>query len=287
MEATGIDGHPTDIRPLSGGCIHDVRRVRVGGGQSFVCKCSFDPDGAHRLHSEHSGLEYLASLDVPDLVVPKVLGLHVEPAGTVLLMDWLEPGGVREGGWVHLGERLAAMHSVDVGDRYGFHEDNHIGATMQLNEWRDDWVDFNKECRLRPQLELARKGGRLSSLESDLMDQVLDRLGEWIPETPTPSPLHGDLWSGNVMHLAQGHVAIIDPACSIGDGWADMAMLGLFGGVPDVCFDAYASAVGVNVDDMGTRMAVYQIYHVLNHVNLFGGGYLQQLASLSNRLIAS
>ena len=286
LETIGIEDDPTEIVSLSGGCIHDVRRVRLGDGHSIVCKCSFDPEGANQLHSEKSGLEFLASLGVSGLMIPEVLGLHVESMGVVLLMSWLEPGSASDDGWVALGRGLAAMHSVDVGQRYGFHGDNHIGSTPQINDWKDDWVVFNEECRLRPQLELARKTGLLGSDENTLLDQVIDRLGDWIPARPKASPLHGDLWSGNVMHLADGGVAVIDPACSIGDAWADVAMMALFGGVPRDCFDAYAAALGSDLHDMQPRLVTYQLYHVLNHVNLFGSGYLQQLTSLASRLLA-
>lgn len=285
LETIGIHEDPADVESLSGGCIHDVRRVRLDDDRSIVCKCSLDSAGANQLLSEKSGLAFLTSLGVSDLIFPDVLGLHVESMGTVLLMNWLEPGGVRDGGWIDLGRGLAALHSADVGKRYGFHGDNHIGSTPQINDWKDDWVVFNQECRLQPQIDLARRAGLLGSSENELLDQVLDRLGDWIPNHPTAAALHGDLWSGNIMHLADGDVSIIDPACSIGDGWADIAMLGLFGGVPDACFETYASEVGSNFHDMQPRMDVYQLYHVLNHVNLFGSGYLPQLTALSKRIL--
>ncbi len=286
IDTIGIDANLMGAESLSGGCIHDVRKVHLGDGRSIVCKCSFDSNGADQLSSEKLGLEFLSSFGMSDLVVPDVFGLHVESMGVVLLMEWLEPGGVRDGGWANLGKGLAAMHSIDVGQRYGFHAPNHIGSTQQFNDWKDDWVVFNKECRLQPQINIAQQAGLLGLNELKLLDQVLDRLGDWLPRHPKASPLHGDLWSGNVMHLANGNVAIIDPACSIGDGWADIAMLGLFGGVPETCFDAYASMTGSSIHDMQPRIAVYQLYHVLNHVNLFGSGWLEQLTRLSNRLLA-
>ena len=287
IETIGLNGEPMVMESLSASCLHDVRRIKTGNDFSVVCKCSFDPDGATRLLSEKNGLEFLSSLNVPDLLVPEVLGIHVDPRGVVLMTEWIEAGPVMKDGWSNLGRVLASMHSMDVGDRYGFHESNHIGSTLQVNDWSDDWIQFNRSCRFAPQLELATRSGLLRSEEIDLIERVSARLEEWIPENPPAAPLHGDLWAGNVMHSVGGRVAVIDPACSIGDGWADIAMLDLFGSIPMECFEAYSAAVGCRYEDMKQRVGVYQLYHVLNHVNLFGHGYLSQLTGLLNRLLDS
>lgn len=286
IRSLGINEEIDRLESLSGGCIHDVRRITTSGGLAIVCKCSYDPEGERRLQSEQAGLAFLASLQIPGLVLPRVLGLHVEQMGSVLMTEWLQKGPVRDGGWSYLGRLLAGMHAIDVGKRYGFHEANHIGGSIQVNEWRNSWIEFNRDCRFSPQIEMARRSGLLESQDDELLEQIVQRLPEWIPDTPFPSALHGDLWSGNVMPLAGGRLAIIDPACSIGDGWADMAMLDLFGGVPRECFDTYAASTDSNFDDMRSRMAVYQIYHILNHLNLFGAGYLHQLRAASSRLLA-
>jgi fructosamine-3-kinase len=187
--------------------------------------------------------------------------------------------------WTQLGRSLAALHAIDVGPAYGFDVDNHIGTTPQINTWSEDWVAFNRACRLGPQIDLAARRGLLHDRERERLDRLLDRLGDVLPARPKPALLHGDLWSGNALptETADGPaVAIIDPACSVGDGQADIAMMQLFGGFDASCFAAYEAATGEPIDP--TRIAVYQLYHVLNHVNLFGRGYAGQAMSLVGRL---
>lgn len=285
--AVNMTSGTKSITSLSGGCIHDVRRIDLHDGRTIVAKCAHDHLGTRQLRSEHVSLGYLESLGLDEVVIPRLLGFHQESAGAVLLMDWLEIGPATENSWRRLGEGIASMHAIDVGPRFGFPEDNFIGGTPQINTWSDDWIHFNRSSRLTPQIRMASDHGRIDSAEVHLLNQVIDRLDDWLPPNPRPSLLHGDLWSGNVVHLQSGQVAIIDPACSIGDGWADIAMLQLFGGIPHSCLESYASSIGQSLEDMLPRLDIYQMYHLLNHVNLFGRSYVDQLMKTVRRLLSA
>jgi fructosamine-3-kinase len=198
-------------------------------------------------------------------------------------------GGVGGGAARRRGAELAALHACTDprGRGYGFDGENHIGTTPQPNSWCADWVEFNAVHRLGHQLRLARDGGSLLAGEAQSFERVIDRLDSLLPRHPRPGLLHGDLWSGNALPTsggaAGGRVALIDPACSFGDGWADIAMMRLFGGFPPACFEAYAAA-NPDRDGLEERLAVYQLYHLLNHVNIFGRGYAAQALALAARL---
>jgi fructosamine-3-kinase len=154
----------------------------------------------------------------------------------------------------------------------------------------NDWVEFNAVNRLGFQLELACNHGRIDPTEATRIEGVIAKLDRHIPRTPRPSLLHGDLWSGNALPTRDRNgdpaVAVIDPACSIGHGLADIAMMQLFGGIGPECYRAYEGATGIRLGDCETRaaLAVYQLYHVLNHVNLFGRGYASQAMALVQQL---
>ena len=134
--------------------------------------------------------------------------------------------------------------------------------------------------RLGHQLALARSRTLLSDEEANSVEGVIDRLAGLIPRRPRGSLLHGDLWSGNALPTRDGRIGVIDPACSVGDGLADIAMMRLFGGFPEACFEAYSSSIDDH-ESVETQVAVYQIYHLLNHVNLFGRGYVGQVMEVA------
>jgi len=172
----------------------------------------------------------------------------------------------RSGDWSALGSMLADLHR-NTGPRFGWHRDNYIGATPQQNGWCDDWAEFWRERRLRPQLALSRKNGfhlDIPSLDSLLMNH-----------RPKPSLLHGDLWNGNVGFTAEGPV-IFDPAVYYGDREADLAMTELFGGFPPEFYASYKENYPLEAG-YEKRKHLYNLYHLLNHLNIFGGGYLGQV----------
>lgn len=279
MEACGLCSGIKHITSLGGGCIADVRQIELQSGENLVAKLS--PDTS-RLQEEADGLTTLASTST--VVVPRVLGV----AEGALFLEYLVPGKAVTEDWHVFGEQLAALHHAEAGERYGLGHDNHLGNTPQRNDFHDDWVDFNRTCRFQP-LKTMLMGRSLASTEElGMLDRLIQTMGELIPSKPQPSLLHGDLWGGNALTTQEKGIAVIDPAVSVGDGLADIAMMHLFGGFPQPCFDAYQDASGVSLanQDVQTRLEVYRLYHVLNHWVLFGRGYAEQAMGLVRSLCA-
>lgn len=274
----------SSIGELGGGCIHRVSRVGLGPNSAVIAKTNSE-DRLPLFEEEAAGLRALVATDtvlVPDPVITGVFS-----GRAVFLMTELPTGRADETTWRRFGEELAALHDADAGAQYGFDDDNHLGATLQPNTWCSDWIQFNRLHRIGHQVELARHRSLLGPDEVRRLERCITRLDEILPRHPVPALLHGDLWSGNAVPTIDEHgrarVGVIDPACSVGDGWADVAMMRLFGGFPDACLQGYAACVDDH-DGIEERVAVYQLYHLLNHVNLFGRGYAQQAMSIVARL---
>ena len=292
LAAAGITGAVKSVVDLSGGCIHRVMGLHMVDESSLVAKVNRGPGIKHMFEGEIVGLQSLGRTNT--VMVPRPLAIGEVADEAALLMTHFQPALNRpdDDAWARLGRELAALHESDSGDRFGFDADNHIGSTMQLNTWCDDWVEFNAKYRLGFQLDLAREHGQLEPEEAALIDEVIARLDRLIPRRPHPSLLHGDLWSGNALptrdESGRTRIAVIDPACSIGDGLADVAMMALFGGFPASCLDAYSTArrIDLRLLESSLRIAADQLYPVLNHINLFGRGYVQQAMGLARRVLA-
>lgn len=252
------------VETLSGGDVHGVCRVSVVDGRILVAKF-----GIHSvLDEEMDGLRALR--ETRTVRVPEVHALHGSGHDAVLLMESFSSDATAD--WAGFGRALAALHASPVGDRYGFHRDNHLGPTPQPNGWMDDWIEFNRACRHGPLVDALEERG---ALRGELLFEVrraLEAFDGILPRHPEPSLLHGDLWSGNALPTESGEIALIDPAPSIGHGLADIAMMQLFGGIPEPCFQGYREASGLRTDE--PCLAVYRLHHLLNHLLLFGPGYL-------------
>jgi fructosamine-3-kinase len=210
----------------------------------------------------------LRELDVPGAPrVPEVLLVGEE----FLLLEDLQPASRRADFWVDYGRKLAQLH-IQTSPRFGFREDNYIGGSPQLNAWTDNGLDFFKEKRLQPQIQWGMDRGLLTSADLRLCDNLLGKVASIIPEQP-PVLLHGDLWSGNLITDSSGEPALIDPAVYYGWAEADLAMTDLFGRYPDPFYGAYNE---LNPLQAGyrERYPIYNLYHLLNHLNLFGRSYL-------------
>jgi fructosamine-3-kinase len=288
LSDAGIDLGVTASRDLSGGCIHRVRELTLADGTSLVAKVNA-ADRLAMFEEEAAGLRALAATKT--VLVPRPIAVTRAGDTAVLLMTAIKPARATAASWRRFGAELAALHRSEVGPSpaaYGFETDNHLGTTHQPNAWCDDWVRFNAEHRLGHQLALAGEQRLLRGDETSRIQRVIDRLEALVPRHPKPALLHGDLWSGNALSAvdeqADARIAVIDPACSIGDGLADIAMMRLFGGFSEGCFEAYA---GQLEDDsrLESRLAVYQLYHLLNHVNLFGRAYAGQAMAVADRLV--
>ncbi|MEZ5331033.1 MAG: fructosamine kinase family protein [Thermoanaerobaculia bacterium] len=270
-----------NARPVAGGCISSARIVELEDGRSFFVK-SNRRELAPMFEGEAEGLSFLASVDT--LRVPKgaVTGVVGEIAW--IAMEALESAPARPRFWEELGEGFARLHAEGRADRFGFPHDNYIGATPQPNEWMDDWTEFWRRRRIGHQLAIAREGGRSDPELDRLGDRLLERLEAFLGGVDEPpSLLHGDLWSGNVMTGPGGEPVLIDPACSYGHREADLAMTRLFGGFDQRFYDAYEAAWPLSPGHR-ERLPLYELYHLLNHLNLFGGSYRGQCLAVLRRL---
>ena len=237
------------------------------------------------LETEADGLRALAATQT--IRVPQVAAQTACEDTAVLVLEWLDMSGARDG--AALGEALAALHRAKTpcgqnGERFGWTRDNWIGGTPQPNRWTDGWCTFFRERRLAPQFALAAQNGFGGRLQRD-GDRLLGALSSILESRdPEPSLLHGDLWSGNAAMLASGEAVIFDPAVYVGDREADIAMTTLFGGFDAEFYEAYCDAwpLGAGYE---IRRDVYNLYHVLNHLNLFGSGYLGQAERIIGRLL--
>ena len=269
---------PFDWRPAGRGVGGDTWRVQAADAAGFL-KTADEPQ---RLVMEADGLQALAGCGA--VRVPQVLATG-EAGGTgFLLMEWLELGRKTQPAAARLGEQLARQHRC-LGEQFGWRQRNFIGATPQFNTQSDDWLKFFREQRLGFQLRLAAESGFRGGLQT-----AGRRLLEMLPVffegyTPTPSFLHGDLWSGNWGVLETGEPVIFDPAVYYGDREADLAMMELFGGFPPEFYSAYNAVFPLDAG-YEVRRDLYNLYHVLNHLNLFGGGYLAQAECLIAQLLA-
>ncbi|MDX1674517.1 MAG: fructosamine kinase family protein, partial [Longimicrobiales bacterium] len=196
-----------------------------------------------------------------------------------LLLEWLEPGSGGPGAWRRLGAELAALHRHGD-DRFGADADNFIGSLPQANGRTDSWPDFWRDRRLEPQLRQAVDRGLMDDGDRRRFDALFDRLEEILAvgSEEGPSLLHGDLWSGNV-HMTDDGAAVIDPSVYHGHREVDLAMAELFGGFERGFFEAYDDGWPRTAGYAPTRRAVYQLYYLLVHVNLFGSGYVGRTRS--------
>lgn len=190
-----------------------------------------------------------------------------------LVLEWIPSGRADRSYWIRMGEGLAALHRKEsAGDGYGFASDNFIGATPQANGWLPDWPAFFRERRLRPQFELARRKNRWRRGWDRWAERLLDRLDDLLPRSPERSLLHGDLWGGNHVPGEDGSPWLIDPAAYVGHREADLAMTELFGGFAPPFHEAYQASWPLD-SGYPERREVYNLYHLVNHLNLFGEGY--------------
>jgi protein-ribulosamine 3-kinase len=278
---TQVIDAPVDEQPkrtVSGGSIHRCVRYESASGAIFVKTGS----PIEVLQAESAGLTALAQAQA--VRVPRVLASGVTDEGSFLALEWIELRSATKASEAMLGEQLAWQHRSRQ-RRFGWDRDNTIGATPQPNPWADEWVAFLRDHRLLHQLKLAEsRGASADTLERGrLLCELLGAFFSSYP--PTPSLLHGDLWSGNWGTDDDGMPVIFDPAVYYGDREADIAMTRLFGGFGHAFYTTYQSTWPLDAA-AGTRSTLYNLYHVLNHYNLFGGGYETQAQGMIDRLLA-
>ena len=277
LESAGYAGAVARAVPIGGGCINHGAWLVTDADESFFLKWNVHAP-AGMFAAEADGLRALAAADA--LRVPQVIAHGDAPA--FLLLEYVEPGRPGRDYAERLAAGLAALHrsangATDPrwGHGWGWPRDNFIGSLDQANATSPTWGAFWRDRRLAPQLALARERGHFAGAGARTIERVLER-GEAMlapVEDEGPSLLHGDLWGGNVYADAEGRPVLIDPAVYRGHREVDLAMSELFGGFPSGWPDAYDDAWPIDAAYHDHRRALYQLYYLLVHVNLFGGGY--------------
>lgn len=279
LESAGVAVAAGSIpAPVSGGDISAAWRFATKGGDLFIKTAPLS--AADMFAAEADGLAELKSASA--IRVPQVVQTGRGNNVVYLALEWLDMEQADSTVERCFGEQLAEMHRT-TRDQFGWHRDNTIGLTPQINTRSDDWVQFFREHRLGFQLTLAMQNGFAGDLK-DRGERLLKRLPIYFEgEEPVASLLHGDLWSGN-WGCSNGVPVIFDPAVYYGDRETDLAMTRLFGGFGRDFYDAYESNWPFPEGHV-ERQHLYQLYHVLNHLNLFGSAYLGRAVELINRLL--
>lgn len=281
QDASGLDFTGAQLNPVRGGCINRTFEVQAGK-RTYFLKLN-DAAALPMFEAEADGLIALAACDA--FRVPRPLAWGATDGEAFLLLEHLQlhPVASAEDGR-RFAEALVELHR-NTGERFGWTRDNYIGATPQHNSLHDAWARFLVECRLVPQLQLARAKGYGGALGRDA-DKLLERIPAlFLDYRPRASLLHGDLWNGNAAIAADGTPVLFDPAVYRGDRDADLAMSELFGGFPASFYAAYRSA-WPPAEGYELRKTLYNLYHILNHLNLFGRAYLGQAERMVRTLAA-
>ncbi|WP_343034873.1 fructosamine kinase family protein [Aromatoleum diolicum] len=278
--ASGIDFSGAEARPIGGGCIHRALEVRAAGRPYFL-----KLNGVGTLPMFEAEVDGLAALTACDAFrVPRALACGATDDEAFLLLEHLQlrPLASTEDGQ-RFARALVQLHH-DTGEQFGWARDNFIGANPQINDLHDGWAQFFVNCRLLPQLQRARSAGYGGAVLREA-EQLLERVPAlFLDYRPRPSLLHGDLWNGNAAMDAEGRPAIFDPAVYRGDRDADLAMSELFGGFPTAFYAAYRAA-WPPAEGYEQRKTLYNLYHVLNHLSLFGRAYLGQAERMIRALV--
>ncbi len=268
--------------PVGGGSINEAYLLEGTDGALYFLKLN-DAQHLAMFAAEEKGLAAIAATNT--IRVPQSIAQGSASGQSYLVLEYLELNS--RGNAKLLGEQLAMLHRC-MGNSFGFSHDNFIGTTPQPNAWpkngKADWIDFWREQRLGFQLRLAAQngyGGQLQRFGEKLMDALPAFFAGY---TPQPSLLHGDLWSGNHAFLADGTPTIFDPATYYGDRECDLAMTELFGGYSADFYAAYRVAYPLDLG-YAARRELYNLYHILNHANLFGGGYARKAEQIMRKLL--
>jgi fructosamine-3-kinase len=282
-QAIGEEFHINNRRSVSGGCINQGYAVSSDTGTYFV-KLN-RASQVQMFEAEALGLKQMFATRT--IQVPKPICFGTVADSGYIVLEWLElNGGSTTKSWEEMGRQLAAMHRANPPQPphskgqsqqwFGWEQNNTIGSTPQINNWTSNWVEFFTEYRLGYQFQLARRRGGNFPQQERLMAVVPKLLNH----RPQPSLVHGDLWGGNAAVTQSGEPVIFDPATYVGDREVDMAMTELFGGFPTAFYRGYNEEWPLD-SGYKQRKTLYNLYHILNHFNLFGGGY----GSQANRMI--
>lgn len=273
---------------ISGGDINKAYGLTLSNGEHIFMKANAK-ENANFFMAEAAGLSAIKSTNA--IATPEILCTGTDDGEEVgysfLLMKFIESGEKRSDFWEIFAQELAAMHKSSTkdfvhGGNFGFFADNFIGFRGQSNAPSENWISFFRDSRLLPQFEAAKSN--FSVEEWQKITKLLDNLETFLVEPEFPSLLHGDLWGGNVMCDSCGKGMLIDPACSVGNREADLAMTELFGGFSRSFYDSYKNALPLQ-SGYEERRDLYNLYHLLNHLNMFGKSYLAPVLSIVSEYV--
>lgn len=279
QEITHVTGQPFEIRDrrsIGGGSINQAYRI-TDGGRDYFLKLNRAVQYA-MFEAEALGLKEMA--DSQTIRVPRPICWGTADSSAYIVMEYLPLGGSSPDSWYRMGQDLAAMHRVTSDREFGWRQDNTIGDTPQKNTWTSDWLSFYQEHRLSYQFQLANRRGNFPR-QAELLTALPQLLSG---HDPKPSLVHGDLWSGNAAVMVDGTPVILDPATYYGDREVDIAMTELFGRFPQAFYEGYNATYPLE-SGYEKRKTLYNLYHVINHFNLFGGGYGFQANAMIDDLL--
>jgi len=278
---SGATGKPVTIKSsasLGGGCINNALKIQTTAGVFFI-KYNLAATYPEMFRKEAMGLKILAGAG--QIRVPDVIAAETADKYDYLLLEYVESGTKTYNFWEQFGHSLAALHKHTQAD-FGLDHDNYIGSLPQRNRKHAAWTEFFILERLEPMVIMARNSGEMNQQTVNQFESLYHRLEKLIPAEP-PALLHGDLWSGNYMVDDRGNPCIIDPAVYYGHREVDLAMTRLFGGFPEAFYSGYNSAFRLE-NGWEQRPDIHNLYPLMVHVNLFGGGYISDVKRILNRL---
>jgi fructosamine-3-kinase len=276
-QATNVPFSIVQRRSVSGGCINQGYCLQ-GEGIAYFVKIN-QASQVEMFAAEALGLKEMRATET--IRIPQPICWGVSDRSSYLVLEWLEFGRGDTEAWEKMGQNLARMHQVQGSQRFGWQQNNTIGSTPQINTWTENWADFFARHRLGYQLQLAQRRGGNFPEQTEVLAAVLDCLKD---HQPQPSLVHGDLWSGNVAFTVKGEPVILDPATYYGDREVDLAMTELFGGFPAAFYRGYKTVFPLE-EGYQQRKTLYNLYHILNHFNLFGGGYASQANQMFRQIL--
>lgn len=261
-------------KPVSGGCINHCLELQTSSGKIFL---KFNDASRYpgMFEAEREGLLLLGAAEA--IPVPGVISSGEVRGISYLLLEWIESGKRIKNFWTDFGISLARLHRHTTG-YFGLEGDNYIGSLFQSNHKRTSWIDFFIHERIEPQLKLAKDTAAMGDSTIGMFDSIFAKLDQLIP-VEKPALLHGDLWSGNFLANKDGRATLVDPAVYYGHREMDLAMTKLFGGFDPEFYTAYQELVPLE-KGFESRADIHNLYPLLVHVNLFGGGYQDQVHSI-------
>lgn len=276
---TTFDLRIKGVKPLSGGDIHRAFRIDTVDGRAYVVKTNTSAQAPAMFKTEAQGLALLGASR--SIRTPRVLGHGCTADGhAYLVLEYIAPGYKNRLFWETFGRALASLHG-NTSERFGFAHDNFIGSLPQSNTRHETWAEFYTEERLWPQMLLACASGYFDAAAEQQLDRLCQNLSWRCPQEP-PALTHGDLWSGNFLCDSAGQPVLIDPAAAFAHRETDLAMSRLFGGFDPAFYAAYEEAWPLEAG-FDNRLEIYQLYYLLVHVNLFGGGYVDSVQRILQR----